>query len=779
MSATTGGFRRMVRKSQRSFGHRAALVLCGVLVCATSASSQIGSWRSHTSMREVRDLASDGVAVWAATSGGVFRHVPATGGFEAFTNIEGLSSIDITAIGVDAATGTVIAGTGAGMLNVRQGDGTWQKVYDIARLTSAQKRGITVLRVLEGSFLVGTDFGFTIYDPARREFGGTFVKFGSLPSQTGVNDVLVSGDSIWLATAAGVAVAGERRTANLQEPSSWRVYTDRDGLPPGSITAIARIGGVLVAGTSRGLYAREGDLWRHMGGVAGETAIRRMTVTADGLLAMNATVIYEYRSVTDAGREHAPYIFPPDYPASGMFSGVVFLADGTLVAGTQLGLATMRDGRWVFAHPDGPATNKVRGFAVDGAGRVWVATGGDPAGAGTYRFDGSGWTNFTRATHPDKLTSDNVYSIAAGRNGDVWLATWGGGVIRCAEGDAFTTFNGAEFGFPGTGGSPGYNAVNNVAMDAAGTMWFTHVSANNTIGLSRRGENGTPEGDWQFFAFPPGSNYIEASALAIDQYGKQWLAILRSTPALTYFSGTAWGQRLNTNDASFINVDGNPIRSLAVDSYGSLWIGTEVGLRSIYDPRITDPQKFPLVQRLCYTTICNIEGQAVNAIAIDAVNNKWLGTNNGVFVLGPDGASIIAQYNTSNSLLLDDVVRSLVVHPATGEAWIGTAKGISVLRTPYVKPDNVAGELRVSPNPFTPEIDREVQIDGLPEGASLKIFSLAGDVVANVPSPGGRIGFWNGRDAHGDCVASGVYVVAAANADGTQVNLGKIAVVRR
>jgi hypothetical protein len=125
-----------------------------------------------------------------------------------------------------------------------------------------------------------------------------------------------------------------------------------------------------------------------------------------------------------------------------------------------------------------------------------------------------------------------------------------------------------------------------------------------------------------------------------------------------------------------------------------------------------------------------------------------------------------------------NAIRSLAVD-TYGSLWIGTSKGISVLRTPYVKPDNVAGELRVSPNPFTPEVDREVQIDGLPEGASLKIFSLAGDVVANVPSPGGRIGFWDGRDARGDFVASGVYVVAAANADGTQVNLGKIAVVRR
>ncbi len=752
-----------------------ALTLCGLLLSTLALQAQIGAWHSHTSMREIRDLAADGAVVWAATSGGVFCHTRTTGSFETFTNIEGLSSIDITSIGVDATEGTVIAGTATGMLNVRRNEGEWYKVYDIARLTSVQKRGITVLRAFERKYYVGTDFGLTVYDPIRNEFGGTFIKFGALPSQSGVTDVLVEGDSIWLATTAGVAVA-DRRTANLQEPGSWRSYAESDGLPSGSLTSIARLGGSIMVGSTAGIYALDGERWNHVGGAAGTTSISRMKMTAAGLIVMNPNVVFLYRSRQDAGGEFTPYLVPPDYPAQGKFSGMVILPNDTMLFGTQLGLGAVREGRWTFSHPDGPATNKVQSLAVDEAGRVWVATGGDPSGAGTYRYDGSTWTNFTRASHPAAITNDNVYSIAPGRDGDVWLATWGGGVIRCAAGDVFTTFNDSTFGFPGTGGNRGYNAVNNVAMDGQGQLWFTHIGANNSIGLSRRATSGT----WTFYAFPS-SNYTEVASLAVDQYGKKWLAVSRSARTLISFSealipttGSGWGERLDTNDPSFINVEGNLIRSLATDTYGSLWIGTEVGLRSIYDPRSIKP-----VQRLCYTTICNIEGQSINAIAVDAVNNKWLGTNNGVFVLGPDGASIIAQYNTDNSLLLDNVVRSIVVHPGTGEAWIGTAKGLSSFGTPYVRPDGVARDLHVSPNPFHPESDKQVQIDGLPEAAALKIFTLAGDVVADVPSPGGRIGFWDGRDSKGVYVASGVYVVAAANADGSQVSLGKIAVVRR
>jgi hypothetical protein len=61
----------------------------------------------------------------------------------------------------------------------------------------------------------------------------------------------------------------------------------------------------------------------------------------------------------------------------------------------------------------------------------------------------------------------------------------------------------------------------------------------------------------------------------------------------------------------------------------------------------------------------------------------------------------------------------------------------------------------------------------------LKIFTLSGNLVKEISTPGGRVGFWDGFDEEGNIVQSGVYIVAAFSKDGTAVGKGKVAVVRK
>ena len=184
--------------------------------------------------------------------------------------------------------------------------------------------------------------------------------------------------------------------------------------------------------------------------------------------------------------------------------------------------------------------------------------------------------------------------------------------------------------------------------------------------------------------------------------------------------------------------------------------------------------------RPCYTTACNIEGQSVRCVAVDPVNNKWLGTEkSGVFVLSSGGSSLLAQYTTDNSPLIDNSITSIAIHPTTGVAYIGTNKGLSALTTPYVRASINTTELRVSPNPFHPGIDEHVVIDGLAEGSTIKVFSASGNLIREIPTPGGRIGFWDGRNTDGEFAASGIYFVVAGTSEGAQTAIGKLAVVRK
>ena len=69
---------------------------------------------------------------------------------------------------------------------------------------------------------------------------------------------------------------------------------------------------------------------------------------------------------------------------------------------------------------------------ADDQDRVWAGTWG----GGVARFDGKGWTNFTRK---DGLAGDIVYSMLQGRNGVMWFGTNKG--ISRFDGKSWQTFD--------------------------------------------------------------------------------------------------------------------------------------------------------------------------------------------------------------------------------------------------------------------------------------------------------------------------------------------------
>jgi hypothetical protein len=87
--------------------------------------------------------------------------------------------------------------------------------------------------------------------------------------------------------------------------------------------------------------------------------------------------------------------------------------------------------------------------------------------------------------------------------------------------------------------------------------------------------------------------------------------------------------------------------------------------------------------------------------------------------------------------------------------------------------------LRVYPNPYLVPSTAPVAVDGLVAGSTLKILSTDGRLIREVQTPGGRIGYWDGKDSEGRDVSSGIYVVVAFSSDGSQLANGKVAVVRR
>lgn len=731
------------------------------------AGAQVGTWHTYTDMKNVRDLVVSDDGIWAATGGGLF-HRDADGQFTRYTNVDGLSAIDYSAIARDG-DGRVIAGARTGMLNVLDPETGWHAVTDIARTTEILQRGITTVLMSGGRAYIGTEFGLAVYDPVQREFGDTYQKFGDLHAQIPVSGIMISGSRIFVTTSEGVAY-GDLDNINLKDPANWT------SAAIGDVKGIAKQAGQPVIATQQALHRfRDGGWEEFLTTIPGGEVI---TLESDGddILLLTSYGLYRVgggAAVTPIGER----ITGGQYPAGSVFTDVSANGDALSVS-SSIGVATFVEGQpWDFQKPEGPNSNFIRDMTVDADGVLWAASGIGGGGNGMYAFDGERWANFTKSSHPEILTNA-ITGVSADADGAVWCATWGNGVFR-RDSDGTVVFYDSKNvpGFPGLPDDPDYEAVQALHVDDRGNLWTLHERGPaNMLGVR------TPNGQWQFLADPSLAVELYVLALDVDQFGQVWsvinngdfrgIALLDPNNTPTIKSDDRW-TRLAATDANVLNAY-QLVTTVAVDLLGDVWIGTDRGLRTVFNPR--EPER---ISKTCFNTRCNIEGQYITCIAVDPVNNKWIGTKEGVFVLSPDGSEIIAQYDTDNSPLLDNEIQTIVVHPGTGVVYIATNRGLSSLATPYVEPVIAFDDLLVAPNPFHPGIDERVMIDGLVEGSIIKVLSVSGDLVAELESPGGRVGFWDGRTQTGEYAPSGVYFIVAAAANGSQAATAKLAVIRK
>ena len=112
------------------------------------------------------------------------------------------------------------------------------------------------------------------------------------------------------------------------------------------------------------------------------------------------------------------------------------------------------------------------------------------------------------------------------------------------------------------------------------------------------------------------------------------------------------------------------------------------------------------------------------------------------------------------------------------DLWIGTLDGLSRLRLSTGEDGGDLETLSVYPNPYVRAGRQPLIFSGLPLGATLRIYSAAGDLVATREAEAGRGTItWDGLNEAGYLVAGGVYYYGAESESGESVS-GRFALVK-
>jgi ligand-binding sensor domain-containing protein len=711
-------------------------------------------------MRQVRAIAASGNDVWAATGGGVFHYSVRDSSFQKLTNCDGLSSNNVTAIAVNAG-GDVWIGHSSGVVDVyTPANGTWRHVTDIS---SSPKTSKTIKNFFFAgdSLYIASDLGVSLFSLSKFEFRETYENLGALSQSPVTSSTLLNGQ-VFVSTTTGVAVSKPNAT-NLAAPDSWLTFNSFSVL--GTVAAFQ---GAVYLASAGGVFKYSGGSWAPVSGLA---------VAASGVIATDSILyVLQLRTLLAMTTTGTVSLIGDSVPDS--IAGVaVTRSFGPLVSLAGSGIAQLKGtpAQWKTTLPNGPASNQFSSMVVDDDGVLWCASS-RTYGNGFYAYDGSTWRNYSTATDP-LLGTNSYFRVTIGPNNSKWFSSYGCGIAVVNSSMQVTRmYNHAVPGFVGTGDFS-YVVPGGVARDHNDNMWVSIWHSSGPNGLWKM----KPDSSWEAIRTGVADNTTDLVDIIVDNNGTKWIAnSFLGTPvssALHYYNAErnlgqasdGWGI-VGTSEG----ITNGVIPAIAVDHDGEVWVGTASGISIITNP--SNP-----TQGIRRVYVGAVVQEAVNVIAVDPLNNKWVATRQGVFVLSPDGTSLLNQYSVASTggKLVDDNILAIQFDGKRGVVYFGSESGLSSLEIPATLTIEKFDGLRIAPNPFIIPDHPTAIINGLVEDSMIKIMTLQGTVIKAFPAQGGGRAFWDGTDEAGHTVGSGVYIVVAHSASGDGVATAKIAVLRR
>ena len=182
-------------------------------------------WQAHFSYNDIVDVVSGTNKIYAAAQNAVFEYDTLTEEIKTITTVEGLSGEQITTILYSEEFQYLVVGYETGLIEVySETDNSVLSVVDILEKENItpDNKSINHFYEYDGLVYISTDYGISVYDLARLEFGDTYY-IGGGGSQIIVNQVTILNDEIFAACSSGNGLKkADLNNPNLIDFSQWQ-----------------------------------------------------------------------------------------------------------------------------------------------------------------------------------------------------------------------------------------------------------------------------------------------------------------------------------------------------------------------------------------------------------------------------------------------------------------------------------------------------------------------------------------------------------------------------
>ncbi|MEJ8757873.1 two-component regulator propeller domain-containing protein [Pontibacter sp. H259] len=748
---------------------RLLLLLFGALQAyASIAQVPVGAWQLHVPYRQGKAVTIADGKVYTVVEQGLFYYDKEFNSTKTLTKADGLREQQISAIAYDQPSQTLILAYNNTYVDLLQGN-TFHTISDIFRKNLPGEKRINHIYTFKQKAYLATTFGVVVLDLVKKEIRDTYSNLGPNGEQINILASTILNGNLYLATNMGVLL-GQLNGPNLQDFRNWKQITAN---LPQPVTAITTFNDAVYAGTATGLFKYNGTTWQP---TSINQPIQTLKATPDYLTITTPEKVWlqnKNESITELTDEFIQA--PKDAVVDG---SIVWVAD----ARAGLVQKSIVGGAAQVVTPSGPYAGDAFKLKTE-AGKLFAFGGNyndtyNPTANtnGFSIFENYSWQSYNRfidAAFPDEVQDlvDGVYDAATGK---LYLASLKNGLIVW-NGKSYTSFNSSNSPLQSALANPEHTPVTSIARDLEGNIWLVNPSKKTGVpGLFKL----TPDNEITGYTLPGITDATNLEQLLIDDNGYKWLTRSKANNAgIIVYDDTKQRTRQLRPGTGAGNLPGGAVYSLAKDMNGDIWVSTDRGVAVYFNPfSVFDAQTFeahlPIIDRRPL-----LEGQRVRSIAVDGANRKWMGTDNGLWLFGPDGDELVHHFTTSNSPLPANSVHSVAVEHKTGNVFAATAAGIASYRAGTTITEGTPDCAIVFPNPVRKSFTGLVAISNLPNNAEVSITDISGTLIYKTKATGGTA-TWNVRDYNGDRAKAGVYLVLSADAEGKQTCISKIAVLQ-
>ena len=773
------------------------LIIITSLLLLQTIAAQTNKWTTHLAYHEATCIAETNERVYVVANGALYSYGKEDSEIILYSKQNGLSDTDISLIKYSPDNHVLIIVYSNGNIDL-YGEGGFRNMPYLKNATNVQSKSVNDIYFHSRFAYLSTDFGVIVINLEKKEILDTYRLNRS------VNSVCIQGDNIIASTNEGLLQAST--TSNLVDASVWsKKALNNADLNENKILRVRLFDNQLIFCVENdGLYyeSSEGETKK----LLNQVYAKDITVQSNQLLAYTRDdILYIFSNIGSYAFVRTGTI---NDAASLKEDGKYWIASGAngligIQKGSDNNFTTIVSGITI----ESPKRN-YNAFMTVFDNRKLIIAGGDRLSERSWRpgtlmtYEDKEWYNFDEAIANVEIAkiigeySRDYMGVAVDPDDEnhYFIATYGEGIIEIKDNEFVKLHNADNSTLrsattktdPSTGMQvphPNYVRIGSVCFDKDKNLWATNCLTQNAINVLKA------NGEWVSLYYSPINRADKIDKILITSKGQKWVNVPFDNPGIFVLDDNKTIDDTSDDRFEYFSVfkdaqnNAIPVSEylcMAEDKNGAIWIGTNIGPIRCSTPSYALDNS----DRLTFSRLVRdgeayfLSGESVTAIAVDADNQKWIGTaSQGVFLINEDGTETIYNFNVDNSPLLSNTINSIAINDKTGEVFIGTNNGLITYHSDIKSGTSAFSDVYAFPNPVRPEFNDKVTITGLKNNANVKITDINGSLIYQGRAIGNQF-VWNCRSSNGNRVATGIYLVLASTSDASESVVTKIAIVK-